>query len=84
MVTSILPVLASPAAIPSQAMTLTFSPIWMVALFGTALVLTCGAMWLLKNVERQSRSVPRERRPISLAFPRQTRHAVAGAGRNAA
>jgi hypothetical protein len=72
------------AAIPSQAMTLTFNPIWSVALFGTVLALTCGVLWLLKDLERSSRSMSRERRPLSLAFPRPQRHAVAGAGHHAA
>jgi len=81
---SILPVAASSAAIPSQALTLTFNPAWSVALFGSALVFTCGLLWLLKNVERRSRSLPRQRTPISLGFPHPPRHAVAGAGRHAA
>jgi len=75
---SILPVLASTAAIPSQTVTLTINPFWSVALFGTALVLTCGVLWLLKNVERSSRSASRQQRPRSVAFPRAPRHAVAG------
>ena len=84
MFSSILPVAASSAAIPSQALTLTFNPIWSVALFGSALVFTCAVLWLLKNVERSSRSVTRQRTPVSLGFPHAPRHAVAGAGHHAA
>lgn len=78
MLTSVLPVLASSAAIPSQTVTLTFNPIWSVTLFGTALVLTCGVLWLLKNVERKSRTTTRDRVPVTLAFPRPGRPAIAG------
>jgi hypothetical protein len=83
-VSSILPVVASSAAIPSQALTLTYAPLWSVALFGSALVFTCGLLWMLKNVERRSRSVPRRRTPVSLGFPPPPRHAIVGAGRHAA
>lgn len=78
MLTSVLPVLASPAAIPDQVVTLTFSPVWTIALFATALVLTCGAMWLLKNVERKSRTASRDRAPLTIVFPRPGRPVVAG------
>ena len=84
MLTSVLPVVASAAAIPEQTLTLTIAPLWSVALFGTVLVLACGALWLLKNVELTSRSATRDRRPRTLGFPRPPRHAVAGAGRHAA
>mgnify|MGYP000517407237 CR=1 FL=1 len=84
MVTSILPMLASVAAIPDQTLTLTFSPIWTSALFALALVLTCGVLWLLRKVESSSRVPSRERTPLSLAFPRPARHAVAGAGQRTA
>lgn len=77
MLTSVLPVLASSAAIPDQVMTLTFSPVWTIALFATALALTCGLMWLLKNLEHESRSTT-DRTPLTLAFPRPGRPAIAG------
>jgi len=81
---SILPVVASAAAIPSQTVTLTFSPMWSSVLFGSALVLTCGLVWLLKNVERSQRSVGRQRTQLTLTFPPPPRHAMADAGRHAA
>lgn len=84
MLSSILPVAASSAAIPSQALTLTINPFWSVALFGSALVFTCAVLWLLKNVEHRSRSVPRQRTPVSLGFPHAPRHAVGGARPHAA
>ena len=83
MFSSILPVVASSAAIPNQTLTLTINPIWSVALFGSALVFTCAVLWLLKNVERSSRSMSR-RTPVSLGFPPTPRHAMAGASRHAA
>ena len=78
MVTSVLPVLASPAAIPGQVVTLTLDPVWSVALFGTALVLACGLLWLLKNVEHASRKALHDRTSRTLAFPRTSRPAVVG------
>lgn len=84
MVTSVLPVLASSAAIPTQAVTLTLDPVWSVALFGTAVVLVCGLLWLLKGVEQSSRKVLRDRPARTLAFPRAARPAVASAGHRTA
>lgn len=84
MVTSVLPVLASSAAIPTQVVTLTLDPVWSVALFGTALVLTCGILWLMKNVERGSRQALRDRSSRVLAFPQASRPVVAGAGHRTA
>ncbi|MBY0278620.1 hypothetical protein K2Z84_25080 [Candidatus Binatia bacterium] len=78
MLTSMMPVLASSAAIPDQVVTLTFNPTWTFVLFAAALALTCSAMWLLKNVERRSRNVTRERTPLTIVFPRPGRPVVAG------
>lgn len=78
MLTSVIPVLGSQAAIPDQVVTLTFSPMWTVVLFAAALALTCGAMWLLKNVEQRSRAVTRERATVTPIYPRPGRPAVAG------
>lgn len=78
MLTSAIPVLASSAAIPDQMVTLTFSPVWTVVLFAAALALTCGAMWLLRDVERRSRTVTRERATVAPIYPRPGRPAVAG------
>jgi hypothetical protein len=83
MLTYALPLVASSAAIPTQVLTLTLNPMWSAALFATALVLTCGALWLLKNVELASRRSPRDERNRALAFPRPVRPAVAGAHRGA-
>jgi len=83
MFTTSLPLVASSAAIPTQVMTLTLNPAWSAALFVTALVLTCGALWLLKNVELESRRSARGRQARPLAFPRPVRPAVAGAHRGA-
>lgn len=83
MLTSALPLVASSAAIPTQVMTLTLNPVWSATLFLTALVLTCGALWLLKNVELESRRSPRNRRARTLGFPRPVRPVVAGAHRGA-
>ena len=84
MVTSVLPVVSSSAAIPGQVVTLTIDPVWSVALFGTALVLACGLLWLLKNVENASRRALHDRTSRTLAFPRAARPAVAGAGHRTA
>lgn len=78
MLTSAIPVMAFPAAIPDQVVTLTFSPVWTVVLFAVALALTCGAMWLLRNVERRSRNVTREPATVTPIYPRPGRPAVAG------
>jgi hypothetical protein len=78
MLTSVLPVVASSAAIPDQLVTLTFNPIWTIALFAVSLVLACGAMWLLKDLERQSRNATRGRTSVTVAFPRPARQALAG------
>ena len=77
MLTSVLPVLASSAAIPSQVVTLTFSPVWTVTLFAAALVFTCGALWMLRNVELGSRKQTRSRVPVALPFPRPGRTVAA-------
>jgi hypothetical protein len=79
-----LPVLASSAAIPTQVVTLTLNPMWSVALFAAALVLTCGVLWLVKNVEQGSRTAIRDRASRTIAFPRASRPAVAGAGHRGA
>lgn len=84
MVSSILPVMAAAAPIPSQSFYLTYSPIWTVALFATALVLACGLMWTLRTLERSSRNADVDRKPLTLAFPHPRRHAVAGAGHHGA
>jgi len=78
MLTSVIPVLGAPAAIPDQVVTLTFSPVWTAVLFAVALTLTCGAMWLLRNVERRSRTVKRDRATVTPLYPRPGRPAVAG------
>jgi hypothetical protein len=58
--------------------TLTFSPVWTAVAFAVALALTCGAMWLLKNVEQRSRAATRGRATITPIYPRPGRPAVAG------
>lgn len=69
MVTSVLPMVASSAAIPEHVVTLTLDPMWSATLFLTALVLTCGGLSLLKNVELRSRR--KLQRPArTIAFPR--------------
>ena len=78
MLTSVVPIMASPAAIPDQVVTLTFSPVWTAVLFVAALALACGAMWLLKGLERRSRTATRERASVTPIFPRPGRPAVAG------
>lgn len=55
MVTSVIPLLSSSAAIPEQTMSLAFSPLWLTSLFVTALALSCGVLWLLANADRVSR-----------------------------
>jgi hypothetical protein len=74
MLTSVMPIMASSAAIPDQVVTLTLSPIWSVVLFVASLALTCGLMWLLKNVEHDSRSGHADRVPLSLARPAMAGH----------
>lgn len=74
MLTSVIPVLASPAAIPTQVVTLTFSPVWTVLLFVASLALTCGVMWLLKNVEHDARSGHADHVPLSLVRPYAASH----------
>jgi hypothetical protein len=71
--TSVLPVVTSTAAIPAQTVTLTFSPVWTVTLFAAALVFACGALWMLRNVEIRSRKQARSRVPVTLPFPRPGR-----------
>ncbi|MFN8602727.1 MAG: hypothetical protein U0842_19865 [Candidatus Binatia bacterium] len=69
MLTSVMPVLASPAAIPDQVVTLTFGPMWTVLLFAASLALTCGLMWLLKNVEHDTHSGHADHFPLTLVRP---------------
>jgi len=80
MVTSVLPLVASSAAIPERMVTLTLDPFWSAILFVTALVLTCGALSLLKGLELRSRRIAR-RTARTLAFPRA---AVATVGHRSA
>lgn len=68
MLTSVMPALA-PAAIPDQVVTLTFSPVWTVMLFAASLALTCGLMWLLKNVEHDTHSGHADHFPLTLVRP---------------
>ena len=74
MLTSVMPVLASPAAIPDQVVTLTFSPVWSVLQFAVSLALTCGVLWLLKNVEHDTRSGHADHVPLSLVRPLTAGH----------
>lgn len=78
MLTSLVPVLASPAAIPDQVVTLTFSPVWTLLLFAAALTVTCAAMWLLKGVERRSRNIARTRATVIPIHAHPGHPAVAG------
>jgi len=78
MLSSAIPALASPAAIPNQVVTLTFGPVFSVVLFAAALALACGAMWLLRNVEQRSRTAPRDGASATPIYPRPGRPAVAG------
>ena len=74
MLTSVMPIMPSSAAIPDQVVTLTLSPVWSVVLFAAALVLTCGVMWLLKNVEHDTRTGRPEHVPLSLVRPAMAGH----------
>lgn len=74
MLTSVMPIMASSAAIPDQVLTLTLSPVWTVVLFVAALALTCSLMWLLKNVEHDSRSGRPDHIPLSLVRPTMAGH----------
>jgi hypothetical protein len=74
MFTSVMPIMASSAAIPDQVVTLTISPVWTVALFVASLALTCGLLWLLKNVEHDTRSGQADHVPLSLARPSMAGH----------
>ena len=74
MLTSVIPIMASGAAIPDQVVTLTLSPIWSVVLFVASLALTCSLMWLLKNVERDSRTGQPDHVPLSLVRPAMAGH----------
>lgn len=69
MLNSMLPVLASSAAIPEQVVTLTFSPFWVPSLFLTALTLACGALWFLAGADREARRTAIAA-PLRLAFTR--------------
>lgn len=74
MLTSMMPIVASSAAIPDQVVTLTLSPIWSVVLFVASLALTCGLMWLLKNVEHDARSGHADHVAPSLGRPAMAGH----------
>ncbi len=65
MLSSMLPTVTSSAAIPDQVLTLSFSPLWVPALFLAALTLACGALWFLAQADRVSRRAraPREEAP---------------------
>ncbi len=74
MLTSVMPIMASSAAIPEQVVTLTISPVWTVVLFVAALALTCGLMWLLKNVEHDTRTGQADHVPLRLVRPEMAGH----------
>lgn len=55
MFASMLPNFVSSASLPDQVLTLSFSPLWVPALFVAALTLACGALWFLAHADRVGR-----------------------------
>lgn len=73
MLSSIVPALST-AAIPEQTVTLTISPFWLSSLFLTALALTCGVLWFLAQMDRESHRTTATAMPLRLAFPPPSTH----------